>query len=82
MPRGPGSPRPPYSIGPQSIGPRSESSVNRVAPVSSVANTPFTWMSDKGPEIARKLRRIEDAWEAASFPEGEEFDRLVDEALR
>jgi poly(A) polymerase len=36
----------------------------------------------EGPEIARTLHRIEDAWEAADFPKGEEFDRLVDEALR
>jgi len=35
----------------------------------------------EGPEIARLLRRIEDAWEAAGFPGGETFDRLVDEAL-
>lgn len=35
----------------------------------------------EGPEIARALRRIEDAWEAAGFPGGEEFDRLVAKAL-
>jgi poly(A) polymerase len=35
-----------------------------------------------GPEVARMLRRIEDAWEAAGFPEGQQFDRLVEEALR
>jgi poly(A) polymerase len=35
----------------------------------------------EGPEIARTLRRIEDAWEAADFPKGSEFDRLVDGAL-
>jgi len=35
----------------------------------------------QGPEIARTLRRIEDAWEAAGFPKGKEFDRLVDAAL-
>ena len=31
----------------------------------------------EGPEIARNLHLIEDAWEAAGFPTGEEFDRLV-----
>ena len=36
----------------------------------------------EGPEVARTLRLIEDAWEARGFPEGGEFDRLVDEALR
>jgi poly(A) polymerase len=36
----------------------------------------------EGPAIARTLHRIEDTWEAAGFPTGEEFDRLVDEALR
>lgn len=36
----------------------------------------------EGPEIARTLHRIEDSWEAAGFPQGEEFDRLVDQALR
>lgn len=35
----------------------------------------------EGPEVARTLRRIEDAWEAAGFPTGEEFERLVDKAL-
>ncbi|HYC95376.1 MAG TPA: CCA tRNA nucleotidyltransferase, partial [Sphingomicrobium sp.] len=35
----------------------------------------------EGPEVARTLRRIEDAWEAAGFPEGEEFERLVARAL-
>jgi poly(A) polymerase len=35
----------------------------------------------EGPEVARTLRRIEDAWEAAGFPAGQVFDRLVDEAL-
>ena len=35
----------------------------------------------EGPEVARTLRRIENAWEAAGFPTGEQFDRLVDEAL-
>ena len=37
--------------------------------------------SPKGPEVARTLKRIEDAWEAAGFPKGEEFKRMVDEAL-
>ena len=36
----------------------------------------------EGPEVARTLRRIEDSWEAAGFPTGEAFNRLVDEALR
>jgi poly(A) polymerase len=31
----------------------------------------------EGPEVARTLRRIEDAWEAAGFPEEEEFETLV-----
>jgi len=35
----------------------------------------------EGPEVARTLRRIEDAWEAAGFPTGDAFNRLVDEAL-
>lgn len=36
----------------------------------------------EGPEIARALRRIEDAWEVAGFPEGKvEFNRLVEQAL-
>ena len=35
----------------------------------------------EGPEIARTLKRIEDAWERAGFPKGEEFDKLVLEAL-
>ena len=35
----------------------------------------------EGPQVARTLRRIEDAWEAAGFPTGPMFDRLVDEAL-
>jgi len=35
----------------------------------------------EGPEVARTLRRIEDAWEAAGFPTGDAFRRLVDEAL-
>lgn len=36
----------------------------------------------EGPEVARTLRRIEDSWEAAGFPTGEPFERLVEEALR
>ena len=35
----------------------------------------------QGPDVARTLRRIEDAWEAAGFPKGTEFDRLVEELL-
>ncbi|WP_294121826.1 CCA tRNA nucleotidyltransferase [Sphingomonas sp.] len=35
----------------------------------------------QGPQVARTLRRIEDAWEKAGFPKGKEFDRLVDAAL-
>ena len=35
----------------------------------------------EGPEVARTLKRIEDAWEAAGFPDGEEFERLVAKAL-
>lgn len=35
----------------------------------------------EGPEIARMLHRIEDLWEAAGFPQGDEFDRLVDQVL-
>ena len=35
----------------------------------------------EGPQIARTLRRIEDAWEAAGFPTGQQFDRLVEEML-
>ena len=36
----------------------------------------------EGPEVARTLRRIEDDWEAAGFPTGEAFERLVEQALR
>jgi poly(A) polymerase len=36
----------------------------------------------EGPEVARTLRRIEDLWEAAGFPSGEAFERLVDQVLR
>jgi poly(A) polymerase len=35
----------------------------------------------EGPEVARTLRRIEDAWVAAGFPGGAEFERLVEQAL-
>ncbi|MFL6788162.1 MAG: CCA tRNA nucleotidyltransferase [Sphingomicrobium sp.] len=35
----------------------------------------------EGPEVARTLRRIEDAWEAAGFPQGKEFDKIVEQAL-
>ena len=35
----------------------------------------------EGPEVARALHRIEDRWEAAGFPIGEEFERLVATAL-
>lgn len=35
----------------------------------------------EGPEVARTLKRIEDAWEAASFPQGEEFEQLIAETL-
>ena len=36
----------------------------------------------EGPEVARTLRAIEDQWIAAGFPADEQFDRIVDEALR
>ena len=36
----------------------------------------------EGPAVALTLKRIEDAWEAAGFPKGEELERLVAEALR
>jgi poly(A) polymerase len=35
----------------------------------------------EGPEVARTLRRIEDQWIAAGFPQGPAFDRIVDAAL-
>jgi poly(A) polymerase len=35
----------------------------------------------QGPNVAKTLRRIEDAWEAAGFPKGKLFDSLVDEIL-
>lgn len=36
----------------------------------------------EGPAVARTLKLIEDEWEAAGFPKGDEFERLVAEALR
>ncbi len=35
----------------------------------------------EGPEIARTLREIEDLWEAAGFPQGDQFDQLVEQLL-
>lgn len=35
----------------------------------------------EGPIVARTLRAIEDSWVEAGFPQGEEFDRIVDDAL-
>ncbi len=35
----------------------------------------------EGPIVARTLRRIEDQWVEAGFPAGEDFDRIVEEAL-
>jgi poly(A) polymerase len=35
----------------------------------------------EGPEVARLMRQIEDAWEAAGFPMGEKFERLVGDVL-
>jgi poly(A) polymerase len=35
----------------------------------------------EGPLVARTLRRIEDDWVNSGFPQGEEFDRIVAEAL-
>jgi len=35
----------------------------------------------QGPEVARALKRIEDAWEAAGFPKGRPFEQIVEEAL-
>ena len=31
----------------------------------------------QGPEVARTLRRIEDSWERAGFPDGDAFQQLV-----
>jgi poly(A) polymerase len=36
---------------------------------------------NQGPEVARTLKRIEDQWEAAGFPKGDEFRRIVDQAV-
>jgi len=35
----------------------------------------------EGPLVAKTLRRIEDAWVEAGFPQGEEFERIVADAL-
>ena len=35
----------------------------------------------EGPAVARTLKRIEDAWESAGFPQGEDFERMVAKAL-
>ncbi|QIK79492.1 CCA tRNA nucleotidyltransferase [Sphingomonas piscis] len=35
----------------------------------------------QGPEVARRLRQIEDRWVAAGFPTGAALERLVDEVL-
>ena len=35
-----------------------------------------------GPVVARTLRSIEDRWVAEGFPTGDEFQRIVDEAMR
>jgi poly(A) polymerase len=35
----------------------------------------------EGPAVARTLRQIEDAWEAAGFPGGAELDRIIEQAL-
>ena len=35
----------------------------------------------EGPLVATTLRRIEDAWVEAGFPQGEEFERIVADAL-
>jgi len=35
----------------------------------------------EGPVVARTLRRIEDRWLEAGFPEGEEFEQIVADAL-
>jgi poly(A) polymerase len=36
----------------------------------------------EGPEVARTLRAIEDRWVEADFPTGEEFERIVEDALQ
>jgi len=35
----------------------------------------------EGPLVARTLRRIEDSWVEAGFPQGEDFERIVADAL-
>lgn len=35
----------------------------------------------KGPIVARTLRRIDERWATAGFPRGQEFDKIVDEAV-
>ena len=35
----------------------------------------------EGPEVAKTIKRIEDAWEMAGFPKGDEFKRIVDQVL-
>jgi poly(A) polymerase len=35
----------------------------------------------QGPEVARLLRQIENAWEAAGFPKGAELERIVEDTL-
>jgi poly(A) polymerase len=35
----------------------------------------------EGPEVAKTLKRIEDAWEKAGFPRGDDFKRIVDQIL-
>ena len=35
----------------------------------------------EGPDVAKTLRKIEDAWEAAGFPSGDDFEKLVRQAL-
>jgi poly(A) polymerase len=36
----------------------------------------------EGPIVARTLRRIEERWVADGFPTGEDFERIVDDAIR
>lgn len=36
----------------------------------------------EGPLVAKTLRAIEDRWVESGFPHGEEFERIVDDALR
>ena len=37
---------------------------------------------NQGPEVARALKQIEDAWEAAGFPKGRPLEQIVEKALR